>query len=490
MIILKDKINQNKEIEMKNLNFINEDINRMRLLMGYDSKKTYTENVMESPQIIVKENNLINEITIPSGGIASFGDDVFRNFTGGFGGSADDFVSKGLRGVRGGLNAAERNAFNSLKTQIDDAFRIGGLSGSVDEVMKKFLGKSLAPDEAKKLFIGFAKSNQITPELSRSFAATLSNSNRFVSSLVGSPRAIKSVATMEDDLINHFVKNKKYSPIVAQDLAREVTSKIKNNKTLLDKLKQRLAGGGKGKGGSTTWKYLKKLATWQNLKRAAKVAGIIVAGYWTLKGIKALWNWWTANSPLPPCLTLRATEDEVKRASDSYDLEYIDIKNTGIKEIDDMGGAKFTLTSNEVKIGNGQVGTWDTYGDVIAITAGGTTYQGRCSGASTGGSPVPVPPPVPSPSKYRDCTSFPYEKGCKSVIIGEIQRCLGITDDNKYGPQTERALRDGGYSTTIDKVTYDQIMSKCTKGVEPGPEPRKEKEIKIDQGDYLRGGDI
>lgn len=481
-IILKDKINQNKEIEMENLNFINEDINRMRLLMGYDSKKTYTENIMESPQIIVKENNLINEITIPSGNIASFGDDVFRSLTGRFNGSVDDFVNSGVRGT---LRGVQKTAFNSLKTQIDDAISIGGLIGNVDDVMKKFLGKTLAPDEAKKLFVGFAKSNAITPQLSQKFAATLSNSNKFVSSLVGSPRAIKSVATMEDDLINHFINNKKYSQQVAQDLAREVTSKIKNNKTLLDKLTQRLAGGGKG--GSTTWKYLKKLATWQNLKRAAKVAGIIVAGYWTLKGIKALWNWWTANSPLPPCLTLRATEDEVKRASDSYDLEYIDIKNTGIKEIDDMGGAKFTLTSNEVKIGNGQVGTWDTYGDVIAITAGGTTYQGRCSGASTGN--TPTPPPVPSPSKYRDCTAFPYEKGCKSIIIGEIQRCLGVTDDNKYGPKTEKALMDAGYNTTITKEVYDQIMAKCLKNNKP-VDIEPEKEIDIVQGDYLRPDDI
>jgi len=65
---------------------------------------------------------------------------------------------------------------------------------------------------------------------------------------------------------------------------------------------------------------------------------------------------------------------------------------------------------------------------------------------------------------YTNCTDFPYTKGCQSSIIAEVQKCLGITADGKFGNGTLNALRSGGYGDSITKEVYDKIKAKCGSG--------------------------
>ena len=79
----------------------------------------------------------------------------------------------------------------------------------------------------------------------------------------------------------------------------------------------------------------------------------------------------------------------------------------------------------------------------------------------------PNPSPNPSPVKYHDCSSkeFPYEFGCISPKIAEIQGCLGITPQKGYfGPKTRRTMKSSyDLSGGITQEIYDDVMSKCKK---------------------------
>jgi len=68
-------------------------------------------------------------------------------------------------------------------------------------------------------------------------------------------------------------------------------------------------------------------------------------------------------------------------------------------------------------------------------------------------------------SIYHDCESkdFPLEYGCKSTKIAEVQKCLGVTDDGKFGPATMKALTDNKYDTSrgLSKDVYDAVKTNC-----------------------------
>lgn len=66
-------------------------------------------------------------------------------------------------------------------------------------------------------------------------------------------------------------------------------------------------------------------------------------------------------------------------------------------------------------------------------------------------------------SKWRNCTSFPLTKGCKSDKVSKIQSCLGITADGKFGPMTEKTLSSKGYGISVTQEVYDKIVSNCGK---------------------------
>jgi hypothetical protein len=97
-----------------------------------------------------------------------------------------------------------------------------------------------------------------------------------------------------------------------------------------------------------------------------------------------------------------------------------------------------------------------------------------------GGSPTPSPDPSPRPdprpgTSYQSCSGV-YRKGCKSDVIAKVQGCLGgLSQDGKFGPKTEDKLNEkhpelGGIfrDSEVDKI--------CTGGsqeIDPSlkPEP-------------------
>ena len=76
------------------------------------------------------------------------------------------------------------------------------------------------------------------------------------------------------------------------------------------------------------------------------------------------------------------------------------------------------------------------------------------------GNPDPNTPNL----KWKDCSKFPLFKGCKSDLVGKVQKCIGSTPDNKFGSRTEAKLKEKGYKTTVDQTVYAEIMKKCGQG--------------------------
>jgi hypothetical protein len=72
---------------------------------------------------------------------------------------------------------------------------------------------------------------------------------------------------------------------------------------------------------------------------------------------------------------------------------------------------------------------------------------------------------------YYDCSGVniettPLTYGCKDTKIGQIQACLGITSDNKFGPNTRNKLIEKGHDVKngITKAIYDKVMADCKQG--------------------------
>ncbi len=117
----------------------------------------------------------------------------------------------------------------------------------------------------------------------------------------------------------------------------------------------------------------------------------------------------------------------------------------GYVSISGTGSWKDYLFYNNGRVGKPD-GTSDSYicdGNTIKI--GKSSSRGKTGGGST----------------YKPCSGT-YEYGCKSDVIAQAQKCLGLVTDGKFGPKTQAALATKGFS----KFTDTDIQKICS-SVEP-----------------------
>jgi hypothetical protein len=96
-------------------------------------------------------------------------------------------------------------------------------------------------------------------------------------------------------------------------------------------------------------------------------------------------------------------------------------------------------------------------GDIDLSAQDGFDLGGGGGGGST---PTPSPDPSPRPSSSFQSCSGVYRKGCKSDVIAKVQGCLGgLVQDGKFGPKTETRLNEkhselGGIfrDSEVDKI--------------------------------------
>ena len=60
---------------------------------------------------------------------------------------------------------------------------------------------------------------------------------------------------------------------------------------------------------------------------------------------------------------------------------------------------------------------------------------------------------------FKNCNGE-YHKGCKGPKILQIQKCLGLTADGKFGEETEKALEEKTKSKTFKDEDVKTICDK------------------------------
>ena len=221
-----------------------------------------------------------------------------------------------------------------------------------------------------------------------------------------------------------------------------------------------------------------KKTRWQSFKEKAAAAGTRLWGYKGVRyfiyivggalGLYLAYQFLTSkdSSPFPGCITGMAREEDLTNYADGSG-DSLPISNTGNSELDRLGGGVF-YDNGEFKTGNGQyTGDWEISGNILYITAGDNSYEVQCaaSGDNTdennednGGSSndekekekekEDETPKVSledgdanDPTVYADCTGE-YKLGCTDIYgnIKEVQACLGLPTNGKFGPIMEKRL--------------------------------------------------
>jgi hypothetical protein len=436
-------------------NIVLEELNRVKLLMSYDSKNTLSENI----EIInlVESKKIISEQ-----GAKAFLKAMF--------GAPDDIARALKNGVADAKYAAGVKLFKGIT--------VTGVSTS-DDLMQALLKGTLSRAQLSELAKGLMKTGKVKGDL------RIALTDRAAELAVKDAR----YANMTQNQVKNSLIKKGYN----SDIADVIASKFVNKRstTLVKPSTTGTKTGNKtgNKTGGTTTRRKKttvkstdytpdpsKVTIWQNIK--GRIAGmargkifkyLLIAG-----GLYLVWKWWTdeGSAPFPDCIGKNIPkEDFEKMVNDG--LDYVLITDTGNSTIDQNGGGRF-FDDKDFTTGNGKYsGTWSEKDGGIVITINGTDYSISCEGMNDddddddndggngGGGNGGGGNGGGNSDSYKVCDSFPLTKGCSGSKVSEFQKCIGVTADGKFGPKTEQKLKDKGYSTTVTQEVYDKILKNC-----------------------------
>ena len=381
---------------------INEELMKVKLLMGYDTKKTLTENARvllnEQPWKVALED-------------------------------LGKVVAKDSEGALRSLeNAFKEGSLDMRNMVTTDGVQLSKMSDVLEAVRLGKLGPAGTGQFSKALFLKGS-----TMEMRVAGAEAITSMGKFAEKYAGKSR---------EQIVEMLMKDTKYSKADAELLAD--TYLKKGGKRIIDPIPDPVPV-------PPTPPPIPWPVPRINWKKAIKY--LIGAGalYW-------LWKLLTDDeaSPFPACLRDKVTQEDAAVVQERKMDNALVITNTGNSDIDSAGGGVFYDDGGFNSVNGSYKGEWSGEGP-ISIKIGSKEYIIECSGK-----PTPTPVPVPG-GKCKPCSSFPMGKWCKSEKIKDIQGCIGAKPDGCYGPETEGKLKSKGYSTTITQSEYDKIMKDCGK---------------------------
>jgi hypothetical protein len=421
-------------------NILSEEIKRMVLLSKYDNRKTLTENA-----------DLVNEMIVE--GIGQALADLFKADSGLARAAAKD-IESGILSIKGGVTDVKGVALTDGKS-VMNAVKTGTLGAVELGKVNAMLFSKTASDQVRRAIISdLMGSKSLVTKFSK-----LTEKEAIAN--------LKATGKYTDSEITHAMKEYKAkgNTFKGKSGATPNTSKptTKNPKVKKPKVKKQKPAPIPNK--PTNWQQFKDKI--RGLSRSKIVKYLVAAG-----GIYLLYRWLTSKgtTPFPICLTTNMSTEDYQRMHDEG-VDDIFIGETGNSTIDMNGGGRFS-DNGTFKTANGKYsGDWSEENGGIAITIGGQSYNMACGvvdpevrcpeGQSWDGEKCVPVGPNPNPRPWVNCTTFPYKRGCKNNDLVEIQKCLGISSDGKFGKDTERALKNKGYDTIITKELYDKIMANC-----------------------------
>jgi hypothetical protein len=211
-----------------------------------------------------------------------------------------------------------------------------------------------------------------------------------------------------------------------------------------------------------------------------------VAGWYLWKFLKSLQP---QKELFPKCLDALIDDEGTTIRATSGGDPVVSVISTGNRDYDQKGGLWFFNNGRVITVDQSKRGFWSCKGSdvtiaeqgdsnprtgvdkVITIKWDGETAPVKDDGGSGGGSDDPKP--KVDNTKFHDCSQkdFPFEVGCISPKIAEVQKCLGVEPQKGYlGPKTISALIDLHFETKdgLTKDVYDKVMAAC-KESEPKP---------------------
>ena len=472
-------------------------LNRVKLLMNYDSSLTLTENVEKTEKFLINEagekiaQNTFKALkSILSADKAIFNSlkndvSILKKFN-----NADDFLKELQFIESGGVSKIiDKSDFVTLVKEFSKNKNIstkikGALvnSPAFDDVVKKIYPNGInnpanakAMDVAKRYYERFG----IVGQEFESMLKSRVNPKLTQGSL---PSVIGKEMMMVDKTAQGLMKNPVSAKAAADDLVQYVI--VDAGKAGLPKGKFEMIGRNLGYYGASGFNKLKSLRQKMSLKKAILYG---LAGYGTYEYLKTLFSDGEGISVLPPCVV--NTEKIILSPTPSGDIVGI-LSTTGVEEYDKVGGLKFYSNNRVWTADNSKSGKYScdsnteikteslikrkineqNIGDIQITWDAAKTGKDE-SGAGTGGKTQNFTWKE-SPScddVFKGVATI--SKGMKGECVTKIQTQLktkGFDEvgnpDGKFGGKTKSAVmrlqRNGGLNQTgvVDAGTYKYLF--------------------------------
>jgi hypothetical protein len=391
-----------------NKNLIIEELNRVRLLMNYDTKKTLSEN---------KDKYFFGDILNEGTGNEMI-ELLFKDIA----------KTEGSAGLRSAIESAIKD-FGGINIKSDR--NIFTLSKDVDEIVKAMeTGAIASATEAGKLAKSLFK-NGGSIEVKTAGADAIVGMTSFTKKYVGMTKeemiealSAKYSKSEAETLYNRFQRKNKIPEPVKPEPVKPEPAKVEP----VDPV---------------TWKT--------KLKKYLKYG--LISG-----GLLLLWQWLTSDSsPYPDCIKDKLTEEDAKKVGDMGQEGLIIITKTNNPEIDADGGGIFYENGTFQSAGGKIKGKWSGEDEILVTSADGKTYNISCG---KGDEDVVTTTTTISGGKWRKCSGT-YSRGCYETEqdgpIHQVQTCIGTTSDGKFGPKTEAALKQKTGKTSFTDADIEKI---------------------------------
>lgn len=454
-----------------------EEIQRFRLLSGYDSKKTLTENEVEiEEQGVLGSMKGITFATKDLGSVVKDLETAFKAGKDGVGGAAKVFRDFKLTNIQGGTNqlvnlltkdlaGLEKELVKAVQQDMKNGLAPLKDTRSLSKDISKIIAIRRIMDEQAALTKEALAQGKTAPKLSKKRVEQIANEVKSATTERAAsvkPKTPKTPKTGEGgggggSKPAEGVKATESSTSVVVNIENEIENNIQQ---IIKRLEQT-----EGRG---AWKWTSGKWTWGNVWPLLAAAG-------TGAAIWGLLSWLFSKNGVqyfPQCIGgkvllnpqgLEKTAKEGLPTNMVYMMDPANPKLNGALFISDGKNSK----TGQVKLPNGTSGNYIHTGDQVQIKAGGDVFNMDCSQTLIvqGGSGEET---TPKPKPSGGCTpssNFPFEYYQRNSMVGEVQNCVGVTFDNCMGPQTAGKIKQFlGLSetpTSLTKDIYDKVIAKC-----------------------------
>jgi hypothetical protein len=318
-----------------NRDIINEEIERLKLLMRYNTNKTLSENTVK----IISEQ-----------GWKAALEDMSK------------VLAKDTKSFTSSLETAFKDGTMNWDRMVLENGTNLSKNKSIDELLGAIKTNTLGPSGVGSIAKGlFVKGSSL--ELRALGADGITSMSQFTK---------KYGKKSKDEIIETLINDAKYSKADAEMLA-DTFLKKRVNPNLITKLKGVL----KPSGFSKTWIKFKPIL--DKMTRTKIFKYLLGAG-----GVYLVWMWWMdeGSKPFPNCIAKNMPEEDFKKMVE-LGLEYVIISETGVEEIDRYDGGKFWDDGHFETVKGDITGKWKQSLDGITITIHKNEYVMSCEGMVT-----------------------------------------------------------------------------------------------------------